>query len=75
VNTKDDGGMAFPQSYRIPGSSTVTGESGLSMRDYFAAAAMQGILASDSPGDNTSFKLVASMSYQQADAMLESRKQ
>ena len=45
------------------------------MRDYFAAAAMQGILASDSPGDNTSFKLVASMSYQQADAMLESRKQ
>lgn len=32
----EDGGPAYPQSYRIPGHSTVVGTSGLSIRQYAA---------------------------------------
>jgi hypothetical protein len=42
----NDGGSAFPQSYRVPGHSTVVGESGMSLRDWFAGQALAGIMAS-----------------------------
>lgn len=41
----DDGGRAYPQSYRIPGSSTIVGASGMTLWDFYAAAALQGELA------------------------------
>jgi hypothetical protein len=62
---KDTGGPAFPQcSYNLKGGYDITG--GLSLRDYFAAKAMQGMLARKGqfhPAD----------AYEYADAMLAER--
>lgn len=77
-----DGGAAFPL-YCGPGDDKNT--SGLSLRDYFAAKAMQGWLASygddaghpcaaDEDGKpRKTGKLVAELSYAMADAMLSAR--
>lgn len=66
--TLNDGGPAFP--------STITDDSlhvaGMSLRDYFAAKAMQGLMAS--PSDPASEEIAAEWSYKVADAMLEARK-
>jgi len=56
----------------------MTVQYGMTLRDYFAAKAMQGLIASPkSPsgaiGDVTD-KLVAKLAYTMADAMLEARK-
>jgi hypothetical protein len=45
---------------------------GMTLRDYFAAAAMQGLLAADS-GNDLTYEKGAEMAYMQADAMLEKR--
>ena len=45
-------------------------EHGLTMRDYFAAKAMQGLLASEV---NAPLKTFAKQAYTMADAMLEAR--
>jgi hypothetical protein len=42
----------------------------MALRDYFAAKAMQGLLASDV---EASLKLFATQAYKVADAMLEAR--
>jgi hypothetical protein len=63
--TKDTGGPAFP---------TLGHASGMSLRDYFAAKAMQGVLASGNLPKFTPDLDVAECSYRLADAMLEARK-
>lgn len=62
----NQGGYAFPgDSSHLLGS-----ERGLTVRDYFAAKAMQGMLAAaDRGGDND----IARYAYQMADAMLRVR--
>ena len=67
--SREDGGPAFPTD-RGEFSSA---HEGMSLRDYFAAKAMQGLLAGSysalpAPG-------VAEWSYKQADAMLAARKE
>lgn len=57
-----DGGDAFPNNFL--GSST----QGMSLRDYFAAHAMQGMLSS-----KVDAKLIATRAFLLADAMLEAR--
>jgi hypothetical protein len=59
-----DGGAAFPE--------TADHSDGLSKRDYFAAAALTGLLANKYYGQNTSDDLAA-RSYRLADAMLMER--
>jgi hypothetical protein len=61
----NDGGSAFPHE-------TYNGyDSGMTLRDYFAAAALQGCLASfESTGTRDAF---ASVAYEYADAMLKAR--
>ena len=50
------------------------GESGMSLRDYFAAAAMQGLMSSDSFDiSNDGREFGAKLSYDLADAMLAAR--
>jgi hypothetical protein len=44
----------------------------ITLRDYFAAAAMQGLLTSEIVGDYSN-KHVANIAYMVADAMLEER--
>ena len=67
------GGPAFPAP---AGVSHIT-EQGMTLRDYFAAKAMQGILASNTEHEHEDahiFDAIAEASYKQADAMLKARK-
>jgi hypothetical protein len=73
---KDDGGPEFP----CAGIITPDGIAfeGMSLRDYFAAAALQGLLAACRPGyeytgDNAPQRCAAE-AYRYADAMLAARK-
>lgn len=73
VSTQKDGGPAFPH---VDSFGAV--EYGMSLRDYFAAAALQGWLASyghDTPHPCTVDKgeTTALLSYKMADAMLAER--
>jgi hypothetical protein len=61
----NNGGPAFPVAYG--GSS----KDGLRMRDYFAAKALQGMLAD--PGLIGNTEQVAQVAYRYADAMLKAR--
>lgn len=77
---KDTGGCAFP----VLDTEDRFGSSGMTLRDYFAAKALQGVLA-NSGGVvqknsscgwslcNCTFDDVAEFSYQLADAMLKAR--
>ena len=63
INT---GGPAFPEDFPC--------ESGMTLRDYFAAKAMQGFCAADDTGE-WSPSFMADSSYKIADAMLKARDQ
>lgn len=71
-NGKNTGGPAFPLHNH--GTQTLGMHlSGMTLRDYFAAKAMQGQLSRP----NASYleeEQVAKVAYMQADAMLEARK-
>jgi len=78
----NDGGPAFPMPIAGCNDGSVyntleqsSGElGGMSMRDYFAAKAMQGFNAnSHDQMVSWSFETVADYSYKQADAMLRAR--
>lgn len=72
MNTsKDTGGPAFPTTQYAGGVSPSGHAHGMTLRDYFAAKAMQGILASGKEGSWGNF---AYWAYTVADAMLEERK-
>jgi len=66
----DDGGLAFPSEYYA--------EQGMTLRDYFAAAALQGFLAGRNINAlDCSFytcEKAAKSCYGYADAMIEARK-
>lgn len=64
------GGPAFPlQDYHPDGRPAGLSE-GMTLRDYFAAKAMQGCCADP---NCTSADLIASFAYEMADAMLAAR--
>lgn len=64
------GGRAFPLESVQDGNQFVTW--GMSMRDYFAAKAMQGDIAVNGI-EGRDVEMVAGMSYEMADAMLKAR--
>ena len=69
--TKDTGGPAFPCERQTNWTSA-----GMTLRDYFAAKAMQGILASNTEHEHEDahiFDAIAEAAYKQADAMLKAR--
>lgn len=78
-----DGGAAFPHGEVINNSLIYEGECGLSIRDYFAAKAMQarlsdyeGLVSLHEYAKDTGqafAKVVADQSYDMADAMLKAR--
>ena len=63
---KDEGGRAFPAAATV----TTFASSGMTLRDYFAAKAMQGLLAGTTTNDG--LKIVKD-AYALADAMLKAR--
>lgn len=71
MSNQNDGGPAFPELGNVGHNSDWQSESGMTLRDYFAAKAMQGELSS---GDAShSVENIASRSYAIADAMLRAR--
>jgi hypothetical protein len=84
--SKNTGGPAFPTPNRIGANETntwiaeVPGQEGMTLRDYFAAKAMQEILASQyedgiyvGDTDNDSEHVCARSAYIMANAMLKAR--
>lgn len=72
MSTINDGGPAFPLAE--PGDC-VSASEGMSLRDYFAAKAMQGLLAQSCGTAFGSDPIHgAQYAYQMADAMLAARK-
>lgn len=81
----DDGGTAFPRLrvQRIEGGqAAVHHEGGMSLRDYFAAHVISGLLADtgsfgpvEAPAIRASMSIdkIAAVSYQVADALLKAR--
>ena len=73
MSTINDGGPAFP-----PRWDPKTHPSGMALRDYFAAKAMQAFVRTlcdkDQMQDSEVGDLIATLSYIQADAMLAARK-
>ena len=65
---KENGGPAFPIT-RLGRD-----EDGMTLRDYFAARAMGGLNANPLT-ENWTSELVATVAYQQADAMLKAREE
>jgi hypothetical protein len=78
----DDGGPVFPQSQRMwdndAGSWAVHSTGGMSLRDWFAGMALQGLVSSAGAGIFTAEEApryeIASYSYKYADTMLAARK-
>jgi len=64
--------QAFPFQHKDPTTGLTNISTGMTLRDYFAAKAMQAILG-DPDYSNPDDKLAAA-SYSIADAMLEARK-
>ena len=64
------GGPAFPKT---PFIEVGTPQNGMSLRDYFAAKALQGVMACNGVYDNEA--QLAQWCYEQADAMLKAREQ
>ena len=67
----NDGEPAFP--YILP-SNHNGGKSGMSLRDYFASKAMQGIISSGKLILASDFKSISRNAYSIADRMIEERK-
>ncbi|WP_202020908.1 hypothetical protein [Pseudomonas sp. ADAK18] len=72
----DDGGSAFPATEANYHNENMRGE-GMSLRDYFAAKAVSGLIAGSMADGSTwedgAAELVAEAAYRAADAMLAAR--
>ena len=68
MSNTNTGGLAFPSH----GSMGEIAHEGMTLRDYFAAKAMQGFAAMDDDGFS-SIEKMAEVSYKWADAMLKAR--
>ena len=73
------GGPAFPTKRRIQRAGYLTDEyepcGGMTLRDYFAAKAMQGIVSHDPTFAKEYVEMAAKDAYAYADAMLKAREQ
>lgn len=69
MSEKDTGGSAFPHA--VPVGAWGDPSQGMTLRDYFAAAALQGASASNTI--YTSPQVAALDAYRMADAMLAER--
>lgn len=72
MSTINDGGPAFP--LQSIGPEFAPGYAGMTLRDYFAAMALQGAMAGGSIRSGTTNAEIATVAYGLADAMLAARK-
>ena len=73
MSNTNTGGPAFPLEYFDAQLSQNRVLTGMTLRDYFAAKAMQGAIASSSDQLDFGPDLGAAWAYQVADAMLAAR--
>jgi hypothetical protein len=78
MSEKDNGGAAFPLQHAVADANDPCfkfGQKGMTLRDYFAAKALQGWFASwNGPNPNAEgFALTARLFYDMADAMIRER--
>ena len=66
----NDGGPAFPHTTQWDGITPAINHNGMTLRDYFAAAALTGLMAD---GGGPSWDDDATHAYLCADAMLKAR--
>ena len=67
MSTEKDDPFAFPNAHYS--------SDGMTLRDYFAAKAMQAAVAGQATsGETTLYAVVSGFAYDMADAMLEARK-
>ena len=74
---KETGGPAFPVFPDTAGGHAIAFQ-GMTLRDYFAAKAMQGWLSTygaDVPQQSVRAENIAMLAYEIADAMLKAREQ
>ena len=71
MQEKYDGGPAFPAMH----FDLADHEHGMTLRDYFAAKAMQAMLSSPNCPMHVKESQLATQAYSTADAMLEAREQ
>ena len=79
-NKIDDGGSAFPVAglSGLPNDNFIHPQEGMTLRDYFAAAALAGSVGyvnEFTPTYDASLVHTAEAAYRIADAMLEARKE
>ena len=69
------GGPAFPRSVSLYPDGTVSdpGDVGMTLRDYFAAKALQPPVFSPIETEDETYERVAREAYKMADAMLKAR--
>lgn len=67
---KDTGGSAFPT---LADTGHAMGQDGMTLRDYFAAKAMQGMIACDTERSPKQVPIIVKSAYVMADAMLKER--
>jgi len=76
INT-NTGGPAFPVNQQLPeGMANLTPETGMTLRDYFAAKAMQALITSRHTDYENGWydeAMVAASAYDMAEAMLKAR--
>jgi hypothetical protein len=73
MEAKNTGGPAFPTPYHPLDGKNTSLPAGMSLRDYFAAKAMQAAATNPKGADGFTFEERAAWAYQQADAMLAAR--
>jgi hypothetical protein len=75
MSNTNTGGPAFPTKAYDLERQTLVREEGMTLRDYFAAKAMQGWLASFTSEMQPNPERIAEFCYEMADAMLRAREQ
>lgn len=74
MSAQNNGGPAFPNVPDGAGDKWSDWDKGMTLRDYFAAKAMQAYLTDPNVGfDRDSIEIAAQTSFRIADAMLEAR--
>lgn len=77
MSDKDTGEPAFPRVPFDVNDFTGDGSPGMSLRNWFAGMALQGLLAGGKANSGTSkidYAIVAKIAIEQADAMIEAGK-
>lgn len=73
MSNTNTGGPAFPCDLTMYDQEVVDTMQGMTLRDYFAAKAMQSILDQKDVHDGREYESAAWIAYQMADAMLKVR--